>query len=454
LKELTPIHAADRDALSRPSPGPPACTFARNGFDDGIDCVREVCSMRVTLASFWQRHSTIRRAVFVVATMTASAGPSAAQTPGAPAPSVDQTPSPSASSTAAAVAVAQPTPPAPEERGFFSDTQVGGLVDVYYDYFSTKPEADAIYRNFDTRHDALRFSMAQLWIAKAPTADERAGYKVKLNFGHAATMINAYEPSGTDALKNFEEGFVSYLAPVGKGLQFDVGKFVTQHGAEVIEAKDNWNYSRSLLFALAIPYYHTGVRATYSLNDKVSVMGALVNGWNDFKDNNSGKTFGAQIALKPVAALSIVQNYMTGPEQAHDTGNWRQLSDSIVTYTVSPALSLMANYDYGHDTIAGVSGHWQGIAGYAKYQANSRIAVSPRFEVYSDPSGLTTGTAQTLKEMTGTVEVKAIDNLLCRVEYRTDFSDHLVFTNRSGESKKTQASIGVGILYSLSFKSK
>jgi len=34
----------------------------------------------------------------------------------------------------------------------------------------------------------------------------------------------------------------------------DLGKFVTSAGAEVIEAKDNWNYSRSLLFVNAIPY--------------------------------------------------------------------------------------------------------------------------------------------------------------------------------------------------------
>lgn len=391
-------------------------------------------------------------AALALVALHAAAPSSSAQTADPPAAAADQTPAPAAT---ASVAVAEPAPAPPEEpHGFFSGTQVGGLVDVYYDYFSTKPEGDALYRNFDTRHNALRFSMAQLWIAKAPTANQRAGYKVKLNFGHAATMINAYEPSRTDALENFEEGFVSYLAPIGKGLQFDVGKFVTQHGAEVIEAKDNWNYSRSLLFALAIPYYHTGVRATYTLNDKVSVMGAVVNGWNDFKDNNGGKTFGAQIALKPVPAVSIVQNYMTGPEQAHDNGNWRQLSDTIVTYTVNPALSLMANYDYGHDTIAGISDHWQGIAGYAKFQANKWIALSPRFEVYGDPSGLTTGAPQTLKELTGTVEVKAIENLLCRVEYRTDFSDQSVFTNRSGESKKSQTSIGFGVLYALSFKGK
>ena len=38
----------------------------------------------------------------------------------------------------------------------------------------------------------------------------------------------------------------------------DFGKFVTSAGAEVIESKDNWNYSRSLLFAYAIPYWHFG----------------------------------------------------------------------------------------------------------------------------------------------------------------------------------------------------
>ena len=30
----------------------------------------------------------------------------------------------------------------------------------------------------------------------------------------------------------------------------------------MIESKDNWNYSRSLLFAWAIPYYHFGLRSS------------------------------------------------------------------------------------------------------------------------------------------------------------------------------------------------
>src|SRR5207247_5371184 len=152
----------------------------------------------------------------------------------------------------------------------------------------------AQYRNCHTRHDQFRVNMAQSWLWKVPRATSRAGYKVKLSVGPATTIVQSLEPGSSPILQNIEEGFISYLAPVGKGLQVDVGKFVTQHGAEVIEAKDNWNYSRSLLFALAIPYYHMGVRATYTVNDKVTLMGNVVNGWNNVVENNGAKTYGAQ----------------------------------------------------------------------------------------------------------------------------------------------------------------
>jgi hypothetical protein len=144
---------------------------------------------------------------------------------------------------------------------------------------------------------------------------------------------------------------------------------------------------------------------------------------------------------------------MAGPEQADDD-DWRQISDTTVTFTATPALTLMANYDYAHDTFAGVGGHWQGIAGYAKFQATKVVAIVPRFEWYDDDAGFTTGTPQTLKEATITLEAKALDNLLWRIEYRGDFSDQDVFKNDDGVFKDHQHSIGIGMLYSFSFKGK
>jgi hypothetical protein len=169
-------------------------------------------------------------------------------------------------------------------------------------------------------------------------------------------------------------------------------------------------------------------------------------------ENNGGKTFGAQIAYKPTPALSLVQNYMAGPEQANDNHDWRHLVDSIATLTVNPKLSLMANYDYGTDTVAGAKIHWQGVAGYAKIQATKRVALSPRLEWYNDASGFTTGSPQTLKDVTTTLELKATDTFLWRIEYRSDFSNADVFKTRSGALKNTQSSIGFGVLYSFSTK--
>lgn len=236
---------------------------------------------------------------------------------------------------------------------------------------------------------------------------------------------------------------------MGKGLTFEVGKFVTQHGAEVIEAKDNWNYSRSLLFALAIPYYHMGVRVGYTPNDMVTVGAAVVNGWNNSTDNNSGKTYGLQAIVKPTPSLSIIQNYMGGPEQNDDSDDWRHLSDTTATYAISEQVSVMANYDYGHDSATDQT--WQGVALYAKAQTNPYFAIIPRFEYLNDDDGFMSGTSQTLKEFTLTAEVKHSQGLIARFEYRRDWSDIDFFVKGTGV-RSNQNTFTVGLVYAFSSK--
>lgn len=351
-----------------------------------------------------------------------------------------------------ALSVAPALAQAPASAAPPPSIEIGGLVDVYYDYYSTHPSGDAPFRNFDTKHNQFALSMAEVWLAKAPTAESRVGFRFKLNFGPAASdFIHAIEPGGTP-YQNIQEAYVSYLVPTAKNLQIDAGVFVTPHGAEVIEAKDNMNYSRGLLFALAIPYYHSGVRATYTATDKVTVAGSLTNGWNNIVENNTGKTVGATVIVKATSAVSIVENYMFGPEQAGKNDDFRHLSDTLVTFTATPKLTLAANYDYGRESVGVTSVHWQGFAGYAKYQATPAVALSPRFEFYDDADGFTTGTSQKLKEITGTVELKASDNLLWRIELRRDWSNQEVFPNSDDKLQDSQTSIGFGVLYTFGGK--
>jgi maltoporin len=163
----------------------------------------------------------------------------------------------------------------------------------------------------------------------------------------------------------------------------------------------------------------------------------------------------ASVTFKPSGSLSVIENYIGGPEQPNNNDNWRTLSDTVITYTVNPALSLMANYDYGHDTNAadGTSVHWQGVAGYLKYQANKYVALIPRLEYYNDASGFTTGVVQNLTDATVTLEVKPADNFIWRIEYRGDFSNQSPFTNSTGTLKKNQQLFMMGFLYNFSSKS-
>jgi len=341
--------------------------------------------------------------------------------------------------------------PADEDAGdagslvdFFKSTELTGFVDAYYGWNFNRTGPTQL-RNFDVNHNEFSFNLAEVALEKKPTADSRIGSRMDFDAGPTATMVNAYEPGGPQYLDNFQQGYASVLAPVGKGLQIDFGKFVTPHGAEVIETRDNWNYSRGLLFALAIPYYHMGARLAYPITDKVGVTGFIVNGWNNVRDNNSAKTVGGSVSVKPNDRLSFIQNYMVGAEQPDNNSDVRQLFDTVVSYTLTPKVSLLGNYDYGRDTVAGEGVDWTGVAMYLKYQHNEHLAFIPRFEVLWDSKAFATGTLQDVKELTLTGEYK-FKGLISRLEYRTDFSDQPFFVKGDG-LQKDQTTLTFGVLY-------
>lgn len=345
--------------------------------------------------------------------------------------------------------------PASEDASFlnfFRKTEIAGTADVYFHYNLNEPATGSLtpLRNFDFEHNQFSFALAEIGFNKPATSDDRVGFRFDLDYGPVTDWVHSADPAGNEVVKHTQQAYISYLAPVGRGLTFDVGKFVTQHGAEVIEAKDNWNYSRSLLFSWAIPYYHMGARLGYAPTDKLTLGGYIVNGWNNVKDNNSGRTFGAQALLKPIAPLMLTLNYMAGPEQAENTNDWRHLVDATLMYTVNGRFSVMGNVDYGKDTVGGADVSWKGVALYAKAQATPVFAVIPRFEYYDDSDGgYTTGAAQKLKEFTLTAEVKHSQGLMIRLEYRRDSSD-IGFFEKAGIPRDNQNTFSIGWVYSFS----
>jgi hypothetical protein len=380
-------------------------------------------------------------------------------------------PAPAAALATAAPAAAPATPAPTGLAALLGPTTLSGFVDVYYGYNSNQPASrTTALRNFDINSGQFGLNMIELIADKATSTDSRVGYHVSLGFGQAMNLVNGTEVASpnipttpvlgppsteTNFAQYLKEGYLEYLAPAGKGLTVDFGKFVTNAGAEVIETKDNWNYSRGLLFSWAIPYFHYGVRAKYAFNGKVALSGFLLNGWNNSVDNNSGKTTGFTLALTPTKKLSLYENYYVGPEQLNNNSNFRHLTDTVLAYNATPKLSLMANYDYGHEAITGASPvWWSGFAGYIKYAPNAKWAVATRGEYFIDHNGFTTGlgSPQKLGEFTGTLERTLAGHIISRLEYRRDMSDQNVFPYRAGQFGNIdhQNTVTLGMVYAFS----
>jgi putative OmpL-like beta-barrel porin-2 len=345
---------------------------------------------------------------------------------------------------AEATASQDPSSPAP---GFLQSIEIYGLVDGYYGWAFN--EVGPALRNFDINHNSFSLSYVEFAIAKPATEQSRAGFRADFGAGDTADLVNLFEPGGTNYLKYVQQAYVSYLVPAGKGLTVDFGKFVTPAGAEVIESKDNYNYSRGLLFALAIPYYHMGARFGYAATDKVSFTGYIVNGWNNVKDNNDAKSGAAQIAWKVLPALTVTQAWMGGPEGPDGAVGWRNLYDTIATWTVTPRVSLMANMDIGRDTYNGQTAAWHGVAAYGRFGILENWAITPRFEIFEDRDGFATGTAQTIREITVTSEHTLLKGLSLRVEYRRDWSTEDFFEYKTDEFRSNQNTILFGFVYAL-----
>jgi len=360
-----------------------------------------------------------------------------------------------AATPAALAAVASPaTPAAPATNPLaqvLGSTSLSGFVDTYYGYNFNQPKSQTSgLRAFDAPSNQFALNLIEINLDKPPDAtNSRLGFHLGFGFGQAMNVVNSTDPAGLGFAQYLKEAYISYLAPVGKGLQVDVGKFVTPHGSEVIETKDNWNYSRGLLFLYAIPFYHYGARAKYSFNDKYSLTGFMVNGWNNIYDNNTGKTYGATFGWNPSKKISIAQGYMAGPETIGTNAHWRQLSDTVVTISPTSKLSTTVNFDYGRgDRIAGVARpvFWTGVAGYVRYALNERSAVAGRYEYYNDHDGFTTGTAQHLHEFTGTFQQIVAHHLITRLEYRHDFSNRPVFS-KGTDPVLGQNTLTAGVVY-------
>lgn len=392
---------------------------------------------------------------FVAATAIGISVAAVAQAPASPAPAEVSaaTASPPAA-PAPAQAATDASAPASPKPWHFAGFDFSGFADGFYTWNDNHPtnfangEMNDFY-NFNQDADQPALSALKLTMDHAPAP---VGAHFDFIYGRTNKLINA-----PNQLSYVEQGFVSIKPPKAKGFELDLGKFVTSAGAETIEAKDNWNYSRSLLFSWAIPYWHFGARTSMPVSKTETIGLQIVNGCNTITGDTGGVMVGITSALvKPKYTWNV--NVYTGASNVPGQNGYRDHIDTTLLLTPNSKFNAYVNYDFGNNknSISRGQGNdtnniWNGVAFAAHEQLTAGNAVAGRIEVFDDHNGYQTGTAQTLKEFTGTYEYHLKYGLVSRLEYRHDWSDQSTFHKGNGMTDG-QSTLTAGLIMILAPK--
>jgi putative OmpL-like beta-barrel porin-2 len=330
-----------------------------------------------------------------------------------------------------------------EDSNNNSDFKFSGYTDGSYNYLLNSKQftSGTNDRVFDINENGFTLQQASLTLA----------YQPKQGFGGLFNPVigrDTYTFAQYGWNPDYGSQWVGFAIPQAF-LQYSVnsfilmaGNFLAIVGAESLQPINDTNFSRSILYGYAEPFTVTGLRAIYSINDKLNFIIGINDGWDNIRDWSRRKTLelGLAYTINPIFSFSL-QGY-TGQERATPASDFgpdgiRSLIDFVGTINATKKLSFVINYDYGWQTKASLpegnlaEAVWQGIAGYINYKFNEKWLSSIRGEIFSDRNGFRTGVLQCWKELTLTFGYIPIKNLELRAETRHDYSNVASFISKN-----------------------
>ncbi len=330
------------------------------------------------------------------------------------------------------------------------EINVGFSVDTTYQYMFDRDvvEGPIDERGLYPEHNDFSIDAFTVSIEKTPTMEgeikDLVGFRADILFGEQAERLGFGFSSENDGAVSPYQAYINLLVPT-EASSFNVyaGQFTTLAGWELIEAKDNTNITRSLLF-YRIPFAHSGIRTTFS-SGLIDFALGLSNDWDAVDDENDGKTFESQIAinLPDDGWLGVTGYFGNTGEEPND--ELRSLITVVGSMTFMEKITLVGDFEYTWDDISG--DRW-GVAGYATFALSDPVTVSLRGEYVDDSERTGEGENVELYEFTSTFIFKLFPsdtgNTEARVEYRYDKADG-VETYFGGDN--SQHGVAIQLLY-------
>jgi hypothetical protein len=356
---------------------------------------------------------------------------------------------------AAAGVVSLPSVQAEEQHQVLtalSQTTLSGYVDTSAIWHVSSPNGALPGRSFDGPDKVDGFNLHAVKLVLEKPLDEgnwSAGYKADLVFGPDATyyntMLTPFNGAGATDTDDFavKQAYVALRAPVGNGLDIKLGVFDTVIGYEVFESGNNPNFSRSYGFLLE-PTHHTGVLASYHVNDALSLSAGVANGYSgpinakNMSETDKAYLGSITITLPEGAGALAGTSLYGGIVHGEPTTNagFGAATPRITSYyagttinTPLEGLSFGLAWDYRQSSTLAVTDAWA-AAVYASYQATEKLRVNLRAD-YTDGDDGTFYNAgapvigdvdNELGSLTLTLDYSLWANVITRLEGRWDHS--------------------------------
>ena len=297
-------------------------------------------------------------------------------------------------------------------------------------------------RIFDTAANSFMANMIQLVFERPANAEgtgaDRVGFRARLNFGADARFSRArtnFQARNDQTELDMQEMYAEYIAPIGNGLKIQFGKINTLIGYEVINAWENPNFSRTMMFGLSQAFTETGIRFNYTFSKMVAASVGLVNGWDNIEDNNRGKTVTWLLAVTPHDRYGVNFFGSYGAEQSNGNSNGttagvgscvngkagcdpsgkRLVLGAIITMKPIDSTTLILEPYYGNESHAGAvvgglagpgnlganqtpinsssgNARWNGLVAYLIHDLNDQtqpnaFSLRARGEIWEDAGG-------------------------------------------------------------------
>jgi hypothetical protein len=335
-----------------------------------------------------------------------------------------------------------------------SSTTLSGYVDTsaIWNFGSGTTVANRFANTASDRQDGFNVNTIKLQLEKP--IDEgtwSAGYKVETMFGPDANVMPGALTSGV-AIK---QGYAALRAPIGNGIDFKIGQFDPIVGYEVTDSYANPNFSRSLGFNNLEPFGHTGILASYQVNDIIGVSAGVANGDSNFGLNGGSLTAAgfasgqSGSSMRGMLAESSKVYMGSVVVKAPESAGWLSGSslyvgavngdakgsknDPTLLYvgvslaTPIKELSLGASADLlfnGGGTGALGNSYANAYAFYTGYQITEKLKANNRFEYATSGYGafLPGRTQDKIIGETFTLDYALWSNVLTRGEFRWDRS--------------------------------